>query len=31
MDMIMEQVDSRIKERIEAYKKQETDCVEEKV
>ena len=31
LDVIMEQVDSRIKERMEAYQKQETDCVEAKI
>ena len=31
LDVIMEQVDSRIKERMEAYQKQETDYVEAKI
>ena len=31
LDMIMEKVDSRIKERVEAEKKQEMDCVEAKI
>ena len=30
MDMIMERLDSRIKERFDAEKKQLTDCVEAK-
>ena len=31
LDMIMERVDCRIKERIEAEKKQEMECVEMKI
>ena len=31
LDMIIEKVDSRIKERVEAEKKQEMDCVEAKI